>query len=221
MKNKKWIGIILISLICLALIAVPFRHRIKNKLVSLYGIMKNRGRRINNTTCPDCDKLFNDGINVHEIAYRHEGIREQQTDKGLIKLGKKNVLKEIESNNFYIVRNFSHSQPLLLPKAIDFLDKLSILYQQKCTEKNIDYVRFEITSGSRSIESVKRLQEENGNAIEDSPHLRGKTIDISWREFGENKGQLKLFISALSELKNQRKCFVKFERNGCFHITVN
>jgi len=220
MKNKKWIGIILISLICLALIAIPFRHRIKNKLVSFYGIMKNRGRRVNNTTCTDCDKLFNDGINVHEIAYRHEGIREQQTDKGLIKLGKKNVLKEIESNDFYIVRDLTHSKPLLLPKAIDFLDKLSILYQQKCTEKNIDYACFEITSGSRSIESVKRLQEENGNAIEDSPHLRGKTFDISWRAFGGNKDQLKLFVSALSELKNQKKCFVKFERNGCFHITV-
>ena len=165
--------------------------------------------------------LFNDGINAHENAYKHESIKVQKTDEGLLKLAQKNVLKEIESNEFYIVRDLTHSQPLLLPKAINFIDQLSILYQQKCTEKNIDYVRYEITSGSRSIESVKRLQEGNGNAIENSPHLRGKTFDMSWRAFGGNKDQLKLFTSALSELKKQKKCFVKFERNGCLHITVN
>ena len=217
----KKIRIPLIILICFCLLAIPFRFIIKNKLVSLYGLMKNKGRIINNTDCTDCDKLFNDGINAHKIAYKYEGIKEQKTDEGLIKLGKKNVLKPIENNGFYIVRNLTHSKPLLLPKAIDFLDKLSILYNKKCVENNIIYRQFEITSGSRSIESVKKLGEVNENSIESSPHLKGKTIDISWRAFGGNKDQLKLFISTLSELKNQRKCFVKFERNGCFHITVN
>jgi len=217
----KKLRIVLVIVICLGLIAIPFRHPIKNKIVSLYGILKNRGRSISNTDCTDCDKLFNDGINAHKIAYRHEGIKEQQTDDGLIELGRKNVLKPIENNEFYIVRNLTHSKPLLLPKAIDFLDKLSMLYNKKCMENNVFYRQFEITSGSRSIESVKRLRETSSVAIENSPHLKGKTIDISWRAFGGNKDQLKLFISALSELKNQRKCFVKFERNGCFHTTVN
>jgi hypothetical protein len=202
-------------------LAIQFGHPIKNKLISLFGIVKKKGRRINNADCTNCDILFNDGINAHEKAYKHEGIKEQQTDEGLIKLGKKNVLNEIESNEFYIVRNLTHSQPLLLPKAIDFLDKLSILYQQKCKAQNKSYLRFEITSVSRSIESVKKLGEVNENSIENSPHLKGKTIDISWRAFGGNNDQLKLFVSALSELKNQRKCFVKFEKKGCLHITVN
>jgi uncharacterized protein YcbK (DUF882 family) len=165
--------------------------------------------------------MFNDGINAHEKAYRQEGIAVQETDQGLIQLGKKNVLKEIKSNNFYVVQDFTHSQALLLPKAIDFLDKLSILYQQKCIEQHKSYLRFEITSVSRSIESVKKLGEVNENSIENSPHLRGKTFDMSWRAFGGNKDQLQLFTSALFELKNQKKCFVKFERNGCLHITVN
>jgi hypothetical protein len=217
----KKLKIAIIILVGLCLIAIPFRFIIKNKIVSLYGILKNRGRSINNTDCTDCDKLFNDGINAHEKAYKNEGIKPQKTDKGLIQLGKKNVLKEIESNELYIVQDFTHSQPLLLPKAIDFLDKLSILYQQKCKAQNKSYLRFEITSVSRSIESVKKLGEVNENSIENSPHLKGKTIDISWRAFGGNNDQLKLFVSALSELKNQRKCFVKFEKKGCLHITVN
>jgi hypothetical protein len=165
--------------------------------------------------------MFNDGINAHEKAYKNEGIKEQKTDEGLIQLAKKNALKEIESNEFYIIQDLTHSQPLLLPKAIDFIDKLSILYQQKCKEKNIAYLPYEITSVSRSRESVERLGKENENSIENSPHLKGKTFDMSWSAFGENKDQLKLFTSALLELKNQKKCFVKFERNGCLHITVN
>lgn len=217
----KKIKIAIIILICLCILAIPFKDQIKNNIVFYYGKIMNIGRRINNTNCKDCDVLFRDGINAHEKAYKREGIKAQKADEDLIQLNKKNVLKEIESNEFYIVRDLTHSQPLLLPKAIDFIDKLSILYQQKCTEKNIDYLRYEITSGSRSKESVKKLREESTVAIENSPHLKGKTFDMSWRAFGDNKDQLRSFTSALAELRNQKKCFVKFERNGCLHITVN
>jgi hypothetical protein len=217
----KKLKIAVIILVGLCLIAIPFKDRIKNTIFFYYGKLMNRGRRINNTNCKDCDVLFKDGINAHEKAYKNEGIKPQKTDKGLIQLGKKNVLKEIESNELYIVQDLTHSQPLLLPKAIDFLDKLSILYQQKCKEKNITYLPYEITSVSRSRESVERLGKENENSIENSPHLRGKTFDMSWGAFGGNEAQFKLFKSALLELKNQNKCFVKFERNGCLHITVN
>ena len=83
------------------------------------------------------------------------------------------------------------------------------------------YVRFDITSATRSINSVNELSKENPNAIKNSAHLRGKTFDISYGAFSGYKIQLKLFIEALSELKNQKKCFVKYERNGCLHITVH
>lgn len=217
----KKIKIAIVILVCLCFLAFKFRFQIKNRIVYYYGKVMNIGRRKNNTICKNCDVLFKDGINAHEKAYKHEGIKEQNTDMGLIQLGKKNVLKEIESNEFYIVQEFTHSQPLLLPKAIVFINELSILYQQKCTEKNIDYVPYEITSGSRSKESVKRLRETSTVAIENSPHLKGKTFDMSWSKFDGYEAQLKLFTSALTELKNQNKCFVKFERNGCLHITVN
>jgi len=218
MKKSK---IAIVILVCLCLLAFKYRHPIKNNIIYWYGKMMNRGPRKNNTICKNCDVLFNDGINAHEKAYKYEGIKEQDTDEGLFQLGKKNMLKEIESNDFYVVQDFTHSQALLLPKAIDFLNELSILYQQKCTEKNIDYVPFEITSGTRSKESVARLGKENENSIENSPHLKGKTFDMSWTKFDGEDAQLNLFTSALTEIKNQKKCFVKFERNGCLHITVN
>lgn len=216
-KTKKIILIFTLFVLLLFIIAIPFRHSI----VYYYGKIKSRVMGTKTTNCQDCNTLFNDGIQAHEKAYRNEGIVEQKTDDGLLQLEKKAVLKNIESNDFYIVEDFKHSQPLLLLKAIYFLDELSKLYQQKCKDNDKGYVPFVITSATRSIKSVSELEKENINAIENSPHLHGKTFDISYAAFSYNKNQLKLFVKALSELKNQNKCFVKYERNGCLHITVN
>ncbi len=219
--NKK--NIILpmaVFVMLLFLLALPFRHQLKTRFLFYYGAIKYRLGGHGPIACENCDVLFVDGIKAHEIAYQKEGIKTQENDKGLLKLKQKGVLKEIETNDDYIVRRLSHSQPILLPKAIRFLNSLSDLYQQKCLENQLSYFPFEITSGTRSIASVKRLSEDNENAIPNSPHLHGKTFDVSYGSFFGNKPQRKQFIAALSELRKQNKCFVKYERNGCLHITV-
>ena len=109
----KKLKIAIVILVCLCLLAVKFRFQIKNRIVYYYGKVMNRGRRKNNTICKNCDVLFNDGINAHEKAYRQEGIAVQETDEGLIQLGKKNVLKEIE-----ILKNHSNFSTLATNLAI-------------------------------------------------------------------------------------------------------
>ena len=218
-KNKKWV--IFIVALCLFVIAISFQQKIKNGVIFYFGIIKSRVSGKSSAKCQNCNVLFTDGIATHELAYKKGKIVEQETDAGLLNLEQKKVLKGIQSNDFYYVRNLKHSQPLLLPKAVDFLNKLSILYQKKCSENQQYYVPFVITSATRSKKSIKNLQHKNSNAIENSPHLRGKTFDISYTAFTINENQLKLFITALSELKHQNECFVKYERNGCLHITVN
>jgi hypothetical protein len=82
-------------------------------------------------------------------------------------------------------------------------------------------VPFTISSATRSKESVDELMENNDNAIKNSPHLHGKTIDIKYSAFNKNTEQLKVFTTTLLLFKNKNKCFVKYERNGCLHTTVN
>lgn len=173
------------------------------------------------TNCENCNDLFDDGIAAHEKAYRIEKINPQATDEDLKRLGRKGILKSIETNDFYLVDDFSHSQPLLLPKAVSFLNELSMTYQDKCNEMNCSYKPFLITSGTRSNQSVKRLMKKSTYAIKHSAHLKGKTFDISYAAFENNNQQLKIFVSVLSAMKNKDKCLVKYERNGCLHITVN
>jgi hypothetical protein len=111
--------------------------------------------------------------------------------------------------------------PSLSPKAVIFLDTLSNAYHQRCETEQLFYIPFEITSLTRTVESVARLTKNNNNAISESPHLHGKTFDVSYRAFYNNNKQKEAFFDALSSLQKQKKCFVKFERNGCLHITVN
>ncbi len=223
MTNKFQNKLILFStlIFIIIIVAFPFRGIIKNKLIYYYGAFKTRvtGRGLVN--CKDCDQLFNDGVKIQEIAYQKEKIKEQKNDGGLLILEKKGVLKEISSNEYYTLRDLDFSQPLLLPKAILFLNQLSKRYEKNCTDSSIEYIPFEITSVTRSIESAKKLTKKNGNARENSAHLRGKTFDISYNSFYNHEKQLDLFITTLYDLKKQNKCFVKYERNGCLHVTVN
>ena len=58
------------------IILYPYRYRIKNKIASYLNSSK-----INNPSyapCESCDQLFTDGISVHELAYKKEGIKSQK-----------------------------------------------------------------------------------------------------------------------------------------------
>ena len=220
-KLKKSLVLFSVLFLIIVIVAFSFRHKIKNKVIYYYGALKTRitGRGLVN--CKDCDELFNDGVITQDLAYKKEKIKEQKNDDGLLLLEQKGILKEISSNENYTLSDLNFSQPLLMPKAILFLDQLTKLYQQKCTDNSIDYFPFEITSATRSIESVKRLTKTNRNAIDNSAHLRGKTFDVSYNGFYKHERQLDLFIASLYDLKRQNICFVKYEKNGCLHITVN
>ncbi|MBU3714658.1 MAG: hypothetical protein FGM46_06880 [Ferruginibacter sp.] len=218
-RKQKKILIIIAFIFISGIIIFSFRHQIKR----LYGQYFGGSRKGSNIAaeCEVCSGLFTDGIAQHEKAYNSEGINSQPNDEALLNLERNGVLSHIQTNDNYIVRDIDYGKPLLLPKAIRFLDKLSELYSRKCSDYKLEYVPFEITNATRSMESVDEIRKVNPNAIENSPHLHGKTFDMSYRAFGSNKKQLKQYVAALSELRKQRECFVKFESNGCLHITVN
>jgi hypothetical protein len=220
-KSRK--AVWLLSLAALFLLAVvfayPLRHRIKNRLKYYYARLENRLGDSDVSACERCPSLFNDGIAAHQAAYRNPGISPQQTMADLDALTRKGILKPVEDNDYYFIDGLTHSRPVLLPGAIDFLDELARVYSEKCTNENIEYVPFRITSATRSKASVQELREENKNAIDNSAHLFGRTFDISYSAFSENGPQRRQFIAALSELNKMGKCKVKYERNGCLHIT--
>lgn len=216
--SKKHITLISIVLALLFLIAYQYKASIKRKVRILIGYKSNGYGGSGN--CPDCYVLFTDDVKTHEKALVNEGIKPQNDFKGLEKLLDSGILTKLKTNSSYIVRNAKYSRPYVLPEVQIFLNKLVDNYKNQCKNENINYMPFTITSVTRSLESVNELVENNNNAIKNSVHLKGKTIDISYRAFNKNRSQTKAFIKVLKELRKDNNCFVKFERNGCLHITI-
>jgi hypothetical protein len=202
------------------IILYPYRYRIKNKIVSFF--TSSKIINLSTAPCESCDQLFTDGISVHELAYKKEGIKSQKNSVALRNLESKGVLKKITTNDYYIVRDMDYSDPLLLPKAADLLLNISRLYVSEIEKAGLMYIPFEITSATRTIESIKRLKQDNNNAIKNSAHLKGKTFDIGYINFANYPRQRALFINVLKALREENKCFVKYEMvQKCFHITAN
>jgi Family of unknown function (DUF5715) len=217
-KLKTYLLLGSVLLMCLFLIAYPYRGKIKRKIKALMGY-SSRGYA-GSGNCPDCHVIFTDNVAKHKEALENEGIKPQKTFKEIVQLFNSGKLVKLTTNDSYIVREAKFSRPYILPKARDFISDLSKKYAKQCQAEKIKYVPFTISSVTRSIESVEDLEERNSNAIKNSAHLKGKTFDISYRAFNKNKSQTKAFIKVLKEMRSDKICFVKFERNGCLHITV-
>ena len=213
--------IILLVLLLLGIISAGIlyynRHKIINKLKVYYRTYLST----NSANCPCCPNLFTDNVATHEKAYTSgEGITPQKNDAGLLKLLKQKKLIEIRSNKYYIIRKMDYAKPYILPKGKKFIDALATLYAEKCSQERIEYIPFTITSITRTIDSVNELTNSNPNGIKNSAHLKGKTFDVSYTAFKEKSKQKSLFIKSLKEMRSKKRCYVKFERNGCLHITV-
>lgn len=219
MKFKKYFIIFSLFLIVFLCIAYPFRNKIKRSIKSTIEHF-TVSKRTNNSVCPNCKYLFVDNVKKQEGAYALEGIKPQQNKNGLNKLVRMGKLRNVISNEYYIIDDLTHSSPYLMPKAILFLKDLSKLYTNKCNIKSVQLIPFKISSLTRTKTDVKNLMKVNENAIYNSSHLKGKTFDVNYRAFNNNKTQTICFIEALKELRNNNRCFVKFESNGCLHITV-
>jgi hypothetical protein len=174
-----------------------------------------------NEWCPKCEFNFTDNVSQHKKAYYLEGIQPQKNNQRLNRLYTKGVLKKLESNNYFYIRDLNYSYPYLLPEAQKFIFNLCKMYSDSCANNHLDYVPITITSITRTIESVERLKMNNRNAISESAHLRGKTFDISYTAFGCNTKQFKMLSDILVQCRRENQCFVKYETNGCLHITVN
>ncbi len=105
--------------------------------------------------------------------------------------------------------------PYLVPIAAELLEEIRKRYQ--AAEGNDKQLR--LTGCLRTIKSVKGLKRWNPNSVENSCHLYGTTIDISYAKMTQK--EKKALGQVLYELQQAGYCYVKYERKQpCFHITV-
>jgi hypothetical protein len=193
--------------------------------ITLYFVYQNNKwyfeqKRGWNYSCPNCHLKFDDIHKLHMNAYKNEGIVPQKNSKGLKRLYQKGKLVLVKETELYKIKDLTHSHPYVLHTCKLFLDKLGYAYKESCQKADVAFEPFYISSLTRSKSDVCRLKNCNANAITESAHLLGKTLDIDYRFFS-SKERIQLFVNVLESFKKEKKCYVKYERNGCLHITVN
>ena len=216
--RKNLLIILLLILMGAGLIGYFFRHKIYRYIQSSYRSYRNNYGLTDN--CPNCASYFPDVVAVMDRAYRKERLKPQNSLTDLERLYRSGVLVKIPSDKRYIVDDMTHSVPYILPAVIPFLAELANEYERELQEKKLPIVPFIIISATRSIESAKQLNEENEIAREKSHHLYGKTLDISYKRFGNKYAQQICLIEALHTLRQRGSCYVKFERKGSLHLTA-
>lgn len=173
-------------------------------------------------------KVFNDSNHVHMAAAERSGFAPMHTQEDILCLD--SPLVEIESCPEYYLEGLTDSFAFLAPSGAELLNEIGTNFNQKLRERGGGAYRIRVTSVLRTPYTVKKLMRKNRNASANSVHQYGTTFDISYvkfvcdshdaphRSFEDLKG---LLAEVLYELRQQGRCFVKYEKKqGCFHITA-
>lgn len=174
-------------------------------------------------------KVFNDLNPAHLKAAKKWGVARVKSREDAEK--HKKQLTQINSCNLYHIDRLTHSIPYLVPRAKSMLDEIGKNFQDSLTSKGVGSHQIIVTSVLRSEEDVKKLRKVNGNASNNSAHLYGTTIDITYARFKRTDDKYPYDIptahlkhvlaEVLRDMQKLKKCFIKYEvRQSCFHITV-
>lgn len=182
---------------------------------------------------PSYAKCFPDVQDVQIVAARKWGVKPVRSRQEAEH--RKQELLYVGASPFYCIDSgMTHSIPYLVPRAGELLTAIGRNYLDSLYVKGIPLHRIIVSSILRTEDDVSRLQRGNGNATSQSCHLFGTTMDICQNRFStvSPPGQprrrtvqndtLKWVLSeVLRDLREQGRCYVKYEKNqGCFHITV-
>jgi hypothetical protein len=179
------------------------------------------------------DKL-NDPNEVQLVHAQKNGLKKPFTTtqdflSRIDSLKRKSILVEVTDNKFYQVKSLYHSQPYLIPEAVDMLNEIGYRFQKRLHEKKYNNYRFRLTSLLRTEETQNKLSHCNGNATLHSAHLYGTTVDISYKNFYNTKTDsiessyeaVQTLTKVLVEMRQECKFLaVREHKQSCFHITV-
>lgn len=172
---------------------------------------------------------FNDLPDKHMPAAKALGVKPIKSREEAEHATRK--MKEIQSNKYYDVDKLTHSIPFLVTEASDLLEDIGKNFQDSLRSHNAPIYKLLVTSVTRTTDDINRLRKRNGNSSENSAHLYGTTVDISWNRYPKvdvkdtldiPQEDLKMVLAmVLRDMMKEERCFVKHERKqGCFHITV-
>ena len=181
-------------------------------------------------------KCFPDSNSLQIQAACENGVKPQQSRDNVRQLVNDNALVNITNSPYYYVEHLSHSMPYLVPKAQHLLNTIGMNFVDSLCAKRLPPHIIMVTSVLRTADDVERLQHGNPNAVSNSCHCYGTTIDISYNRFmpiqtdfdgntpdlTRYEEKMKMVLAeVLYDLRQRDMCYIKYEKKqGCFHLTV-
>ena len=224
---------ILIALCLLVLLGILFFHSYHRKISKPRGFAECNHVEFANAPISPSDKL-NDPNEIQLVHAQKNGLKKpfSTTQEFLSKIDsmkRQYILVEVTENKFYQIKKLSHSQPYLIPEAVDMLNEIGYRFQKRLHEKKYNNYRFRLTSMLRTEETQQKLSHCNFNATQHSAHLYGTTVDISYKNFYNTKTDtlessfeaVQTLTKVLLEMRKECKFLaIREHKQSCFHITV-
>ncbi len=178
-------------------------------------------------------QCFPDVQDVQLPTAQRNGIHPVSSRQAVRRLVSQHQLVDVTHSPFYAVDSLRHSMPYLVPSARHLLNTIAINFIDSLISKHLPPHLPVVTSVLRTTDDVQRLQRGNRNAITNSCHCYGTTVDIAYHRFvpitdtpnpepTRWDDDLKFVLGeVLNDLRSQGRCYVKYERKqACFHLTV-
>ena len=181
----------------------------------------------------DYATLYNDQNGVQLKSARKFGIKQTLKNRDAAD-DVKDSLVHMKDNSHYSIAKLTHSIPYLTNGAAGLLDMIGKNFLDSLHSKGLNPNRIIVTSVLRTQEDIKKLQKSgNPNAFSNSAHCYATTFDITYAynktwfknfhfcESVDVETSKKVLGEVLRDLRNQKKCYVKYEvKQRCFHITT-
>lgn len=222
------LSVMLVALLVVICYAIPLGHDDTRKPGSQLQRVKVRG----GSASLNALYRFKDVNDTQIVAAQQFGIVPLSTRAGVDSIASQ--LIKIESSRAFRVDSLTHSVPYLTPSASDLLNTIATRFQAKLQAQGLAQYQFIVTSMLRTSDDVRRLRRVNRNAVRNSCHMYGTTFDIAYNCFEKidsvpdfegadatHRVLLNTLGETLKELRDDGRCYVKFERGQpCYHITT-
>ena len=226
------LSICFIIIICTIIGVIYCKHKPESRP---YVSISSQCDHVKNANAPISPSgKLNDQNEIHLVHAQKNGLKTPFTTNAeflskIDSLKNNFILAEVTETPFYQIKSLTHSQPYLIPEAVDMLNEIGYRFQQRLAEKKYDNFRFRITSMLRTEEMQNNLSHRNSNASSHSAHLYGTTVDISYKNFYNVKKDtvessyeaVQTLTKVLIEMRQECKFLAVRERKqSCFHLTV-
>lgn len=158
-----------------------------------------------------------------------EGVKHSANLRELRRKIKAGKLVGADANSGFILDTFQYSYAVLTPYSKELLDTIGIRFEKALIKTPLVGTKLIVTSMTRTLYTVSKLVKNNRTAVKRSPHLNGNSFDFSFSRFNTPRAIDNCELTFLQEtiskilldLKNEKRCWVTFERwEECLHVVA-